>query len=106
MSDIKFKFDYFNESNTLIIEGTKELFGKNYVCSVRGSLHDIDLQEVLNRITMSIQNKIIEDCIEPDVIKFTKNDGVYTFRKLGISEEINKLKSEVNELKIKIDTLI
>lgn len=45
MDDIKFKFDYDSDSNILEIEGTKELFGMNYVCSSWGSLHDINLEE-------------------------------------------------------------
>lgn len=73
MSDIKFKFDYSNETNMLYIEGTKELCGKNYVCSVRGSLCDINLQETLDKIRISIQDKIIKDLVEPDKIYFTFN---------------------------------
>lgn len=64
MDNIKFKFDYDNDSNTLEIEGTRELFDMNYVCSVRGSLYDINLQETLDRIRMSIQDKIINNFID------------------------------------------
>lgn len=66
MDNIKFKFDYFNDSNTLEIEGTRELLGVNYVCSVRGSLYDMNLQETLDRIRMSIQDKIINDFVEKE----------------------------------------
>ena len=75
MSDIKFKFDYSNETNMLYIEGTKELCDKNYVCSARGSLCDINLQETLDRIRMSIQDKIINDLVELNKIHFTFNNG-------------------------------
>lgn len=66
MDNIKFKFDYDNYSNTLDIEGTRELLGANYVCSVRGSLYDINLQETIDRIRMSIQDKIINDLVEKE----------------------------------------
>lgn len=68
MDNIKFKFDYDNYSNTLDIEGTRELLGVNYVCSVRGSLYDINLQETIDRIKMSIQDKIINDFVEKEHI--------------------------------------
>lgn len=64
MDDIKFKFDYDSDSNILEIEGTKELFGMNYVCSSWGSLHDINLEETLDRIRMSVQDKIISSPVD------------------------------------------
>lgn len=82
MSDIKFKFDYSNETNMLYIEGTKELCGKNYVCSVRGSLCDMNLQETLDKIRMTIQDKIINDLlIREELDEINKIN--FTFNKTG-----------------------
>lgn len=112
MSDVKFKFDYFNDTDTLYIEGSKEFMDKNYVCSVRGSLCDIDLEESLYRIRISIQDKIISDLIESNKINFTFNNG----KDIGIKldgdyynayEETDDAIVEIltNKLKCKFDKL-
>lgn len=112
MSDIKFEFDYSNETNMLYIEGTKELCGKNYVCSVRGCLCDINLQETLDKIRMSIQDSIIKDLVKSNKIHFTFNNGKDIGIKLdgdyyNTHEETNEdlVGILANKLKCKFDKL-
>lgn len=61
MDNIQFTFKHDSNTNFLEIIGTKIFNNKNFTCSVWDKIDKIDLQEMLSKITMSIQDKIIED---------------------------------------------
>lgn len=104
MENIQFTFKHNLNNNFLEIEGSKTFNNKNYVCSVYDNIDKIDLQEVLSKITISIQNGIIEDLTKDNIIYVTTNLTCDGFTSELLSGKISsKIKETCSEIHIKFE---